>query len=80
MKLGKNASDTCAVSLRLMRRSCEKSLVHLSGINGSKRVTRIWKMMMTSLITFFSIKGIADFELIPQGQTVNQGYCMEVVM
>jgi hypothetical protein len=36
MKLGKNASDPCAVLLGLWKRSCGKVL--LSGINDSKRV------------------------------------------
>jgi hypothetical protein len=35
--------------------------------------------MKTILLTFFDIKGIVHFEFIPQGQTVNQAYCVEVL-
>lgn len=30
------------------------------------------------LITSFSIRGIAHFEFIPQGQAVSQAYCVEI--
>jgi hypothetical protein len=35
--------------------------------------------MMTMLITFFSIMGIVHVKLIPQGQTVNQAYYVEIL-
>jgi hypothetical protein len=34
--------------------------------------------MKTMLITFLDIKGIIHFELIPQGHTGNQAYCVEI--
>jgi hypothetical protein len=35
--------------------------------------------MKPMLITFFNIKGTVHFKFIPQGQTVNQAYYVEIV-
>jgi acyl-CoA thioesterase FadM len=35
--------------------------------------------MKTILNTFFNIQGIVHFELILQGQVVNQGYYVEIL-
>jgi hypothetical protein len=34
--------------------------------------------MKTILVNFFDIKGIVQFEFIPQGQTANQAYYVEI--
>jgi len=35
--------------------------------------------MKTMLITYFGVKDIVHFESVPQGQTVNQTYYMEIL-
>jgi hypothetical protein len=46
VKLGRNASDTCGMlSEACGGEALKKSQVFLSGINGSKRVRRTWKIM-----------------------------------
>jgi len=49
----------------------------MCGVSCSKRVTGT-NLMKTGLITFFAFEGIVLFEFIPQGQTVNQAYFVEV--
>jgi hypothetical protein len=54
-----------------------KSQVFLNGINSSKRAHLL--KMKTMLITFFNIKGIIHFEFLPQGQTFNEAYYVEIL-
>jgi hypothetical protein len=56
-----------------------KTQVSLGGINGSKRAHVSRKQMKKMLITLFDIKGTVRFEFIPQGQTVNQDYRVEML-
>jgi hypothetical protein len=44
-----------------------------------KKVHMSKSQMKTMLITFFDIKGNVHSEFIPQGQTVNQAYYMDVL-
>jgi hypothetical protein len=79
MKLGRNASDTCAfLSKAYGGESVQKSRV-FSGINGLKRSRMSKSQMKTVLITFFDIKGTVHFEFIPQVQKVDQAYYVEIL-
>jgi hypothetical protein len=45
----------------------------------SKKARMSKSQMQTMLITFFNIKGTVHFEFIPQDQTVNQAYYVEIL-
>jgi hypothetical protein len=66
-------------SPRLVEEELMRRQVFLSGINGSKRIARMWKLMKIVFNTFFDIKCTVHFEYIPQGQTVNQVYYVEIL-
>jgi hypothetical protein len=51
VKLGKNASDTCAVLSKAMGGEAMKSQVFLNGINDSKRGRMLKPQMKMMLIT-----------------------------
>jgi hypothetical protein len=79
VKFGKNASDTCAVlTVAYGAEAMEKSSVFQWHrlFKGSSYFKITEKKM---LITFLDMKGIIHFELIPQDQTLNQAYCVEIL-
>jgi hypothetical protein len=53
--------------------------VFWNGLNGSKRACISKSQTKKILITFFDVEGIAHVEFIPQGQTVNQTYYVEIL-
>jgi hypothetical protein len=53
--------------------------VFLSGINGSKKTYMSKLQIKAMLISFFDVKDTVHFEFIPQGQTVNQAYYVEIL-
>jgi hypothetical protein len=74
VKLGKNDSEICA-----MLSNAHEGEAFLSDINGSKGAFLLKSLMKAMLITFFNMKGTVHFEFIPQGQTINQAYYIEVL-
>jgi hypothetical protein len=72
VKLEKNERDTWLTEEKL-----RKSHALLTAISGSKTVAK--KSKMTMLITFFDTKGVVHFEFIPQVQTVNGAYYVEIL-
>jgi len=44
-----------------------------------KKFCRSKSRVKTMLLTFFDIRGIVHYELVPAGQTVNQVYYLEVL-
>jgi len=56
-----------------------KSQEYVSDINVSKRARISKSQTKTMLVTFFDIKDIIRFEFIPQGQTVNRAYYVEIL-
>jgi hypothetical protein len=61
MKLGKNASDTCATLSKAYGEKLWKSQVFLSGINDSKRACISESQIKTMLILFFNTKVLFTF-------------------
>jgi hypothetical protein len=51
----------------------------INGINGSNMVARMWSMIKTMFFTVLDVKSTVHFEFIPQSQTVNQAYYVEIL-
>jgi hypothetical protein len=61
VKLGKNASDTCAMLSKAYGGEAMIKSSVLSAINGLERACMLKSQMKTKLITFFDIKGTVHF-------------------
>jgi hypothetical protein len=79
VKLRKNASDTYPVLSEAYEGEAMKKAIAFEWHEHFKEGCILKSQMKTVLITFFSIKGIVYFEFIPQGQTANQAYYMEML-
>jgi hypothetical protein len=75
VKLGKNASDTCA----LLTEAYGGEVVKKSSVFGCRGRFKIVITNEDMPITFFDIKGTVRFEFIPQGHTVKQGNYVEIL-
>jgi hypothetical protein len=78
VKLGNDSSDAYEVLSETYRGEAVKGQVFLSGISGSNDVRMSKSRMEAVLITFFDIKDVVRFEFIPQDQTVNKAYYVEI--
>jgi hypothetical protein len=75
VKLGKNASDTCAMLSKAYRGEAVRKSSVSEWHKWFKEDLKN-ECDKTVLITSFNIMGIVHFEFIPQGHTVNQAYYM----
>jgi len=48
-------------------------------LRDQKKAKQVKSNVKTMLICFFDIKGLIHFEFVPQGQTVNQQFYLEVL-
>jgi len=59
---------------------CKRRLQCKQPTSPRSRRARVSKSQIkTMLITFFDIKGIIHFEFVPQSETVNQAYYVEIL-
>jgi hypothetical protein len=62
----------------MVERLCKREVL-LSGTDGSKTDRMSKSRMNKMLITFFGIMGVVHFEFVPQGQTVNIAYYVQIL-
>jgi hypothetical protein len=76
VKLGKNASDTCEMLSNAYGGEAMKKSHVFEGVVQRQLTCQITNEDNTH---HFDIKGTVHFEFIPQGQTVNQAYYVEIL-
>jgi hypothetical protein len=79
VKLGNNATDTCAILSEVYG---GEALKNSSVFEWHKQFKESWHVKITNednSITFFGVKVSVHFEFIQQRQTVNQAYYVETV-
>jgi hypothetical protein len=77
VKLGKNANDTCAMLSKAYMGEAMKSVSEWHKLFKESHMSK--SQMKAMLIIFFDINGIIHFEFIPQDQTDNQAYYVEIL-
>jgi hypothetical protein len=79
VKLRNNARDSCATFSDAYGREAMKKSNVFEWHKRFKKGHMPKSQMKAVHVTLFDIKGIVHFELVPQGRTINEAYCVEIL-